>query len=110
VDQQDFPVIVVKYEQLLQECRSVFLNILNELGIPFDPICFDRAVSMSEFGHLQEMEKIHGFREKPLQAELFFRLGKMDIYKESLSKKQIEEVLACHGDIMHRFGYNTKAV
>lgn len=110
VDQNEFPVFAIKYEQLLQDCQSIFLRMLNELKIPFDPSCFDHAISASEFSHLQKMEKIYGFREKPLQAELFFRSGKSDIYKEHLNQEQIQDVLACHGDIMHRFGYKIDSV
>ena len=81
--------------------------LMDAVKLPYDKHCFDRALSASEFANLQELEKAHGFREKPLQDSSFFLSGKMNEYKDYLNAKQIREVIENHRDIMNRFGYIT---
>jgi hypothetical protein len=102
-----FPVIQVKYEDLLAGARQVFRTTLAQLAITFTDMQLEEALRASDFDHLKRMEELHGFREKPMQAASFFREGRQGSFKKYLSDRQIEKVVSVHGKIMATLGYQT---
>lgn len=46
-----------------------------------------------------------GFKEKPPQAERFFRRGKAGTWREVLTSAQVNAVIASHAPMMMRMGY-----
>lgn len=103
--QQQLPVIIITFEQLLENSSKVFKELLEILRIPFTDEGFKKALLACDFTHLQEQEKSKGFREKPLQSKTFFREGKSDTFKKHLSREQILKIINNHKDIMSKFGY-----
>ena len=57
------------------------------------------------FEALRKQEDEKGFREKSEKAERFFRAGKAEQWKGTLSDRQIKQILRDHGAVMARFGY-----
>ena len=104
-EQKVLPFILIQYEQMLEDCNQVFKNMLDEIKIPYNNTIFEKALEASSFKRLKEMEEIHGFREKPIQAVSFFREGKKDIYKNHLDPEQIHELVENHKVIMNNLGY-----
>ena len=54
---------------------------------------------------LSALEAKTGFREKPLESSGFFRQGTAGQWRGELPKRLVDEIIAAHGDTMHRFGY-----
>ena len=104
-EQEEVPVIIIKYEELLEDTMGILGALLNRLEISCSKEDFEKALNAVEFDRLKELENTHGFREKPLQAVSFFRSGKKDTYKEYLNNDQIEEVRRNHLEIMTKLGY-----
>jgi len=105
INQTSLPVYITTYELLLADSDGVFRDLLNKLNIPYDNNGFNRALHASDFIHLQNLELSYGFREKPLGANIFFREGRKNIYKDYLTTTQIRNIVDMHHEIMNRFGY-----
>ena len=105
--QQYLPVILMHYEELLDDSLKVFRKLLTSLEISFSETQLKSADDTCRFDHLKMMEESHGFREKPIQAKSFFREGKKDNYKQYLSQDQILQICKEHQDMMAAMGYNS---
>ena len=54
---------------------------------------------------LARQENERGFREKPANAEKFFRAGRSGQWVDTLSPAQVREIVRTHAPMMQRFGY-----
>jgi hypothetical protein len=103
---KDFPVHLVRFEDMSLRPLETFGGVVRFLGLPWDEERLRRAVAHSRFEELQRQEREHGFRERPEEMQsLFFRKGKVGSWREELTAAQVERVLADHGETMRRFGY-----
>lgn len=109
VDQSDFPVHLIRYEDLSLCACDTFAAALEFLGMACDAERLSRAVENSTFEKLQQQEKISGFTERPPVAEVFFRKGQVGGWREALTLELVERVMKDHGEVMRRFGYLTGA-
>ncbi|SLN67286.1 Sulfotransferase domain protein [Roseovarius albus] len=100
-----FPLLTIRYEDLLAEPEKNFTKVLEHIGVPVDQDRLNRAVEFSSFKALSEQEKKTGFVEKPKQAEKFFNKGQSGQWKEDLSEELIQKIKRDHGNVMKRFGY-----
>lgn len=107
IRQNIHPVHIIRYEDLSSDVNKVFSGLLDNLDLETDKSTFNIALEKSDFKYLQSNEREHGFKEKPIQSELFFREGKANIFSQYLSADQIIAVEAAHGDLMKIFGYVT---
>ena len=103
--QKKVPIIILTFEQLLKNSSMVFRNLLDQLKIPYEEKTFGMALEACDFSRLKKQEAENGFREKPLQAQSFFRSGKLDDYSNYLSNDQIQQVTNNHYHVMDEFGY-----
>jgi hypothetical protein len=65
------------------------------------------AIDRSKFETLKKQEDADGFREKPENAERFFREGKAGQWVEKLTRRQVRSIVRRHHEQMERFGYLT---
>src|SRR3990167_1688954 len=107
-DNRALPTLLIRYEDLLEDTAATFTEAVAFLGLDVDASRIERAVSHSTFERLQTQENRHGFREKSPRAERFFRQGKKDEWQAKLNRRQVNELLRNHGEIMERFGYSTR--
>jgi len=100
-----FPVVVLKYEDMLSHPQESFGKMLTHLGIPIDQDRLDKAIRFSSFKELKKQEKKTGFSEKPEHAKSFFASGKSDQWKTALSPDLVDRICSEHGETMKKFGY-----
>ncbi len=105
VDQDSFPVCVVRYEDMRHDTEATFIRAARFAGLPDDPERVRRAIELSSFDELQRQESERGFHEKMPRAESFFRKGEVGSWRQSLSAEQAARIAADHGRVMARFGY-----
>lgn len=105
LEQGLLPVVLIRYEDLLCDSAREFQRVLENLGIHATEEVFNLALKNCDFEHLRSLEMKHGFREKPIQSERFFREGKAETYREILDPEQILEISTKHSRLMNRFGY-----
>jgi len=103
----EFPVILIKYEDLLHEPVQTLRRIVNQLGYPVSDLILQRAANNHSFQKLSDQESEHGFREKVIASDAFFRKGRADAWREELTPKQIDLVIQRHQQVMHNLGYST---
>lgn len=100
-----FPVLTLRYEDLLLNTSTAFQNVIEFLNIPLEPQKLEKAIAYSSFDSLQEQEKKCGFIEQEHSNELFFRRGAKDQWKNALTKQQVQRIYQTHGAIMKKLDY-----
>jgi aryl sulfotransferase len=105
LDQHRVPTRLVRYEDLLTDAPATFRGVLDFLGIAATDDDVRRATRHAELGELQRQERAHGFRERPRQANLFFRAGRAGQWCTELTAAQIAAIERRHGAMMTRLGY-----
>lgn len=95
----------VRYEDMLAEPLATFRGIVSHLDGRVQEENLLSALAATGFQKLQELEQQQGFGEKPLSAKSFFREGKSDQWRESLTPKQVDLVVHQHGPVMRKFAY-----
>jgi hypothetical protein len=98
-------VLVLRYEDLLEKPAKHFAKAAKLVGIGQDRARIERAIAHSGFASLASMEKQHGFREASEKTTRFFRAGRMNQWREKLSRDQVGAVVAAHREQMARFKY-----
>lgn len=98
-------LLVVRYEDLLHKPRKYFKQVANFLGLKPAPARLERAIRNSSFRALKNMEQKSGFKERPKEAESFFREGRSEQWREVLTPEQVRRIIADHHEQMERFGY-----
>ena len=96
---------VVRYEDLLSAPRRAFGDIAGFLGLRPTAARLEKAIKYSSFRILQEQERWHGFKERSLKSERFFRSGRSGEGGRLLDPAQIERLAAAGREQMARFGY-----
>jgi hypothetical protein len=105
LDQQDFPVAVVRYEDLHRGDPAVVLPALGACGRAVGPTELAGALRRCRFAELARAERAGGFPERPGPADRFFRAGRVGDGRRQLSTAQAARLLDDHGEIMGRLGY-----
>ncbi len=96
---------VIRYEDMLTKPMTAFQSVAAFLGLEPPQERLSSAIEFSSFDVLREQEQRHGFREKSMFAEAFFRSGTAAQWRKILSASQVDAVLGAHRDQMERFGY-----
>ena len=102
---KDVPVLVVRYEDLLEEPENVLISIIKHFDMPeLGPERIQFAVDATKFDKLQKQEKKHGFKER-VGNDLFFRRGEAGQWKEGLGMKELKLIENKHRQMMEFFKY-----
>lgn len=105
VDAPGLRLIVLRYEDMQGEPLASFTRAAEFLGLPAEPARVEKAIGFSRFEVVARQEAEHGFRERPPQAQRFFRQGTSGGWRGKLSDAQVARIVADHGPVMRRFGY-----
>ncbi|NJK85140.1 MAG: sulfotransferase domain-containing protein [Bacteroidales bacterium] len=105
IDQSRLPVLVLRYEDMLENPFKEFKKAVEFAGIDTCEEKIQKAIAFSSFDNLKKQEQEKGFKEKAARSESFFRKGKSGDWKNTLTKNQIKRIVKDHGRMMKRFGY-----
>ena len=104
-----FPVLVVRYEDLLADAPGQLGRMARFLRLEGadDEGRLRRAAAFSSFDRLREEEDREGFNEgwRGLKHP-FFRCGESGAWRRHLSAEQVRSVLDAHAETMAAFGYD----
>lgn len=103
--QKEFPVYIVRYEDMKRAPMEAFGGIIHFLGLEYEEERLYRAIINSDFKLLQQMEKEGGFKEKTQKCERFFWKGTIGNYKNHLSEEQIQNIINANFQAMLELGY-----
>ncbi len=105
VDQDSFPVLVMRYEDLLSDPISKFREIIEFCGLDMKEELLQRSVEYSSFNVLKTQEEHKGFNERSPHSKAFFREGRAGVWRKTLKPEQVDQIIQDHGPMMERFGY-----
>ncbi|MBZ8118814.1 sulfotransferase domain-containing protein [Roseovarius sp. LXJ103] len=100
-----YPVLVLRYEDLLEDPEAQFARVLTHIGIPVEKERLKKAVEFASFKELSRQEESAGFIERPKQTEKFFAKGAAGQWKDDLDKPLIDEIKRTHRKVMKKHGY-----
>lgn len=100
-----FPVYFVRYEDMKQNTRGTFTEILNKIGFDATEDEISKAIEATQFDKLKNQESEFGFKEKPSTSKKFFNKGEVGQWKERLSTEQINKIKQFNEPMMREFGY-----
>lgn len=103
---QPYPVLALRYEDMLSEPHREFTKVLDHIGVPVDDERLDRAVRFSSFKELKGQEKKAGFIERANFTDVnFFRQGQSGHWKDELEADLVSKIRKANSKSMKRFGY-----
>jgi aryl sulfotransferase len=97
--------LIVRYEDMKNHPLETFTKAAQFLALKFTQEQIEEALKNSDISRLQRLEKTEGFREKPVKASCFFRKGIVGDWKNTLTSKQINQIIHDHGEMMEAHGY-----
>ena len=102
-----FPVLPVRYEDLLADTPGELARMVRFLGLGSvaRPAKLRQAARTAAFRHLREQEEQEGFRENT-SAGPFFRSGSAGDWQRHLTAKQVGAVVDAHHRVMLAMGYS----
>ncbi|PLK44742.1 sulfotransferase domain-containing protein [Emticicia sp. TH156] len=103
----NFPVYVVRYEDMLENPFQVFKQLLIYTGVTeYSDDAIRAAVEATAFDKLKKQENEKGFNEKfSVETPSFFRSGLQGNWVNELSAQEVETLIQNHSEVMTRFGY-----
>lgn len=102
---RDFPVHVMRYEDMRADPHAAFGAMLGTLGIPVDAERLDRAIRFSSFDELRRQEARDGFVEASRKSERFFHSGSSGQWQGVLTAEDIATVRNANYATMLEHGY-----
>jgi aryl sulfotransferase len=98
---------VVRYEDMQSDPAGAFATVFRSIGLRVSPSVLRSAISAAAFDVLQTQERNGGFIERPRSCEFFFGTGTARSWHTKLTAEQAERIVADHGHVMRRLGYET---
>lgn len=106
VDQRRIPVLVLRYEDLLDDPAGQFCRLARFLRLPAEPDLIAAAIARTRFETLRSKEEQEGgFPERPAGCGRFFRSGRCGEGRERLTGDQLRRLSDTFAETLHRFGY-----
>jgi len=102
---REFPVLVLRYEDMQADPEDAFTRVLKHIAVPPDPERVARAVRFSSFDELRRQEDAAGFIERSPNTERFFHSGRSGQWRDELAPQVVERICADHGRVMRDYGY-----
>ncbi|MEI6679875.1 MAG: sulfotransferase domain-containing protein [Mariniphaga sp.] len=102
--QTNFPVLLIRYEDMLADTRTVFTQAARFIGISADAGQIEQAISASKFSRLKQIENDKGFKESRY-GRTFFRQGESGNWKNELHSQQVDIIISNHTKLMQLHNY-----
>lgn len=102
---KDFPVLFLRYEDMLANSFETFKKAVEFLGWEFTDEEIKAAIIACSFENLKKQEEENGFKEKSSRSKRFFNVGKSGYGKGLLTELQKEKIIEINGQVMAQFDY-----
>lgn len=102
-------LLLLHYEALLAHPLEETRRLARFLGLPDDDATLAATVAVNRFAALRAEEERSGFNERGARQHRFFRQGRAGAWEGVLTAAQCEVLLARHGRVMARLGYDAGA-
>ncbi len=103
---QQYPTLIVRYEDLLAAPELHFRNVVSFLGWQVFEDQLEQSIDGSRFDRLKALEDEDGFIENSGgSGKPFFRTGRSNKWQDTLSHAHVDRIIETNGLMMKRFGY-----
>lgn len=102
---RDFPVLALRYEDMVSDPEAAFAKALGHIGVPVEPERLARAIRFSSFEELRRQEEKGGFIERSAHSERFFDSGRAGRWRAELPPEAAERIRRDHARVMREFDY-----
>jgi len=96
-------ILVLKYEDMKLNPYITFSNALDFLSISYKREELINAIENSSFNNLSFQEQKTGFKEKPINAQVFFRKGIIEDWKNHIDINTAQAFLDNNSKIFERY-------
>lgn len=103
--QKNIPCLVLRYEDMKQNPLATFTQAVQFLQIEASSARIEQALNDASIERLQHLEQTCGFSEKPAKTKHFFRKGIVGDWKNTLTHRQIDQIIQDHAEVMRHYGY-----
>ena len=100
-----FPVLVLRYEDMLEDADAAFRKVLKHIQAPLDESVLADAIRRTSFDALAEQEQASGFPERGPNQEKFFRKGKAGQWRSLVPPDLVEAFSKANRKPMEKFKY-----
>jgi aryl sulfotransferase len=98
--------LLIRYEDMVANPAQALENIARHCGQQVEAAMIAGAVAATRFDLLRAREAETGFRGGQTEGRRFFRRGMVGGWRDSLTPTQVARIVATHGDMMRRLGYD----
>lgn len=105
LDQDELPVLLVRYEDLLANPLHEVTRIAAWADLPTDPEHVAAAAAACSFTNLAVAEILGGFAERASADRPFFRKGEAESWRDELPEDLAAQIETHHAAVMERLGY-----
>jgi hypothetical protein len=102
-------VLIVKYEDMVYDICKVLSQVLDFIGVTYNPEDLALAAKRGSFDSMRDSEQRHGAESYLNIAdrthEYFFRRGKVDSWKDEMDSTTARQIEAKFADVMRAAGY-----
>lgn len=98
-------ILVLRYEDISEKPGKWFAKVARLVGLDQDRARIERAVRYATFQSLAQQEQRDGFVEASNKTTRFFRVGRINQWRDKLSRDQIARVVHDQREQMARFRY-----
>ena len=98
-------LLILRYEDMQTNPTKTFSQVAKFMGADPPRERLKRAIKFSSFKVLRAQENKQGFVERTPVQKNFFREGRVNTWRQKLSKQQIEKIVEYHHVQMREFDY-----
>jgi len=109
-EQYDIPVLVVRYEDLLENPIQNFRTMLEFTGCEVNDIQLSISVKATQFDQLSTLEKKYKELKITNTSKVFYRKGIRGDWRNVLSHNQAKQIISDNKPVMNKFGYLQSAL
>jgi hypothetical protein len=97
--------LVLRYEDMIGRPVETFGSVARHLRLNPTAAQLAAAIEMASFDRVQAAEREQGFDERPEKARTFFREGRVDQWRDRLTRDQVSRIVATHREMIKKFSY-----
>lgn len=100
-----YPVLVLRYEDMLTEPDTAFAKVVKHMGMDVDAERLERAIKHSSFDQLKQQEQASGFVERAPKDTAFFAKGQAGQWRDQLDPALVKKIRQANKRLMKQYGY-----
>ncbi|MEL6197190.1 MAG: sulfotransferase domain-containing protein [Pseudomonadota bacterium] len=102
---RDFPVLLLRYEDMIEDPETAFGRLLTHIGVPPDAERLTRAIGFSSFDEVARQEREGGFVEKSQHGDRFFHSGGSGKWRDQVPDAVAAQFAEANAKAMKARGY-----